>query len=74
MDDKLNGECYSCPLRSGCHVLVAFNPDDVLEPPCGKYVIGLCGNCDDASYWTRPIDHYKKDPMNPAPNDLKFVV
>lgn len=58
MKSTINKECTSCPIRLGCHTLVAFHPLDVLEPPCGKYVIGLAGNCDDSTFWTIPKDKY----------------
>lgn len=53
-------------------ILCAFNPGDVLKPPCEKYAIGVSQT--DSVFWTRPADSYLKDPMNPAPKDLKFVI
>lgn len=72
MNDDLNKECMKCPLKTGCMILCAFNPGDVIKPPCEKYAIGISKT--DSVFWTRPADNYEKDPNNPAPKDLKFVI
>lgn len=70
---RLNYECLSCPVKQGCLTLCATNPEDVMQPPCGKYAIGITGNRND-SFWTRPSDAWLHDRFNSNPQDLRFVI
>ena len=70
---KLNFECMKCPLKVGCLTLCATQPEDVINPPCRKYAIGITGNSND-TFWTRPSEMYVKDRLNTNPADLRFVI
>lgn len=67
----LNTDCIECPMRYGCLALCAENPHDVMEPPCGKFAIGLTDDIN--AFWTRPVGNWVLDPGNAAPDDLRFV-
>lgn len=69
----LNYECMKCPMKKGCLGICAANPENVQEPPCGKYAIGITGNHKGA-FWTRPIEAWKLDRFAPNPQDLLFCV
>lgn len=72
-DKKLNFECMKCPLKKGCLITCAVQAEDVIEPPCGKYAIGITGNRND-TFWTRPAEAWKNDRFNTDPDDLLYVI
>lgn len=70
---RLNHECMSCPLKKGCLTTCATQPEDVINPPCGKYAIGIVGNRND-SFWTRPAEAWMNNRFNTNPEDLRYVI
>lgn len=70
---RLNYECMKCIFKIGCLQQCRNQPEDVLEPPCGKYAIGICGNRND-SFWTRPSETWMIDRFNTNPHDLRYVI
>ena len=70
-DEIINKECTDCLLIQGCYMLCCLNRDDVFKAPCEKYAIGYSTN---KVFWTKPADNYAADPLNPAPDDVKFVI
>lgn len=70
---RLNHECMSCPMKKGCLTWCAAHPEDVLQPSCGKYAIGIAGNRND-TFWTRPSEAWLHERFNTNPKDLRFVI